>query len=199
MHDLEAFDGFTLRQDFLEKLAQLRDVPLIVAQFVDERADRLTRLNSEIAIEVAIGVFDAQVPVEYDEWLAQVVDNILSVIAGGGDGSLALLELIDLQQQQHHAVDRVVERHGGSQAQQVPMPVFVQDFVFLLAHGGDDFGTECFQIQRCFHVVRENEVVLDVADRPPHVGGHQMELLCPLRAETPDGQVSPKQQHGQPR
>ena len=85
----------------------------------------------------------------------------------------------------------------GSHAQGMPAAGFVQHLAFLL---GTVAMTSAHSPSRSSGVLASSardEVVPDVADRPPDVGGQQIELLLRLRAETPDGQVASEQQDGE--
>ena len=82
-------------------------------------------VDAEGAVEGAVGAFDAQVGVEHEQRFAHGLDDVLGVIARGGDGLLAALEIVDVHQHQHRAVHLVVERQVGAHAQGIPAAVFV--------------------------------------------------------------------------
>ena len=81
MLDQEFFDAGVLRQDLVQQLAQARDVPLAVAQIVEECADRFARRDAERAVEGAIGAFDMQLSIEHQQRLAHGVDHVLGQLA----------------------------------------------------------------------------------------------------------------------
>ena len=109
---------------------------------------------------------------------------------------LTALERVDVHHHNQRAIHLVVEGPVGTHAQRVPASAFVAHLEFLLAHAGDDFSAEAFQVERGFRGVTENEVVLYVPDRPSDVGDQQVELLFRMWAETADVQVGPKQHDG---
>ena len=120
--DLEVLDRRAARQQLFEQLAQPRDVPLAVAELVDEPAQHLARRDGEGAVERAVGAFDAQAVVEHQERLAHRVDGVLGDPVGHDSGRLGALEGVDVEQHQHRAVDPVVEREVGAHAQLVACP-----------------------------------------------------------------------------
>jgi hypothetical protein len=69
-------------QDLRQQLAQLGDVPLTVAQLVDEAALRLFFRGMEVTVEGSIGRADSQALVEDHEWLSQSRNDALGVVEG---------------------------------------------------------------------------------------------------------------------
>src|SRR5881397_1550805 len=70
------------------------------------------------------------------------------------------------------------------------MPVFVLHLALGLAHSVNDAGNESLQVGQL-------EIVPQGAERPPHVGGQQVERFFSLRGEAVDGQVAFEQHDGQ--
>ena len=202
--DLEILDGRAARQQLFEQLAQPRDVPLAVADLVDEPAQHVVRRDREGAVERAVGAFDAQVLVEHQQRLAHRVDGALGDFVGHDGGRLGALEGVDVEQHQHRAVDPVVEREVGAHAQRVPAAGAVANVALLLAHRSDHLGRQGLQVERLRSPLGRcrrrlsDEAVPHMAERPPDVGGEQVELLFGLRAEAPDRQVAPGQHDGEP-
>ena len=79
--------------DVFEQGAQVGDVPLAVAQFVDEPALGLTGRDVERLVEGAVGRADAQGGVEDEERLADRVHDVLCVV----------LEVVGQRSAVHHA------------------------------------------------------------------------------------------------
>jgi hypothetical protein len=76
--DLVAVHDKLLRQDFFQQHPQRGDVPLAVAQRVQQPALRILRVGAEGVVERAAGGDDAQVLIQDKEWLAHGVDDGLS-------------------------------------------------------------------------------------------------------------------------
>ncbi len=73
-----------------------RDVPLVVAHFVDELTDGLSRRAAEVTVEGAIGAFDAQLMIEHEQRLAHRLDRVLGELPRHGSGLLAAFERVDV-------------------------------------------------------------------------------------------------------
>ena len=89
--DLERLDGPVLRQDLREQLAQARDVPLAVAELVDQAPLGLRAIDLKRVVEGAVGGQHPQILAQDEERLADRVDDALaqdpsfvSVRQGGG-------------------------------------------------------------------------------------------------------------------
>src|SRR5258708_30650237 len=82
MIDLEAIELCVRGKDLFEQGSQGRDVPLPIAQFVDQAAFGLRFRNAEGPVERAAGARHAQVGIENDERLAHRLDDVLEVIQG---------------------------------------------------------------------------------------------------------------------
>src|SRR6185503_4477033 len=77
--ELEVVEDGARRNDVLEQRAQIRNVPLSVAQLVDEPVLGLFRGNVKGLIEGAIRRVNAQTAVENQQRLANRVDDILRI------------------------------------------------------------------------------------------------------------------------
>ena len=100
------------RQHLLEQPAQLGDVPLAVAQLVQQPAFGLLARDAEAAVERLARRPHAQLGVEHEQRLAHRRDDALGVLVGA-------LEQLDVDQHHDHAVDPVVERAVRAQPQRV--------------------------------------------------------------------------------
>ncbi len=80
--NLEVFNRMAVAQDLGEERAQSGDVPLPVAQVVDELALRLFFRDMEVPVESGVGRADPQASVENHERLSQGRNDILSVGKG---------------------------------------------------------------------------------------------------------------------
>ena len=113
---VEVVDGMAVRQDFLQQRPQARNVPLAVAQVVDEAAFRFLLLGVERLVEGPVRRLDAEALVEDDERLSQGRDDVLGV----GEGVLHVLLLPpafgDVSEHQHDPGDFafVVANRGGT-------------------------------------------------------------------------------------
>ena len=87
MLNLEVFNGMAVGQDLGQQRPQLGDVPLTVAQVVDEPALRLFFRGVEVPVEGGVGRANPQALVENHEWLSQGRDDVLSV----GQGEFQLM------------------------------------------------------------------------------------------------------------
>ena len=79
MFNREAFNGMAVAQDLGQQRPQLGDVPLAVAQLVDEPALRLGFRDLKVPVESGVGRADPQDLVEDHEGLAQGRNDVLSV------------------------------------------------------------------------------------------------------------------------
>ena len=78
--ELEVVEDGALGDDVLEQGPQVGDVPLAVAQLVDEAALGLRGRDVERLVEGAVGGPDAQRGVEDQQGLAHRVDDVLGVV-----------------------------------------------------------------------------------------------------------------------
>jgi hypothetical protein len=78
--ELEIVEDGARRDDVFEKSPQGGDVPLAVAQLVDEMAFSLNRRNMKGLIERAVGGLDPQRCVQDQQRLAYGVDDVLSIV-----------------------------------------------------------------------------------------------------------------------
>jgi hypothetical protein len=72
--------------DFFQKHPKLWNVPLSIPQFVQESALGVLGVTLECRIERPARRYDAQIPVEHKDWLADRVDNSLGKCARIRDG-----------------------------------------------------------------------------------------------------------------
>src|SRR5262249_52804333 len=99
-------------------------------------------------------------------------------------------EVVHVEQDEHDAVDAIVQRAIGPEAQDVPAPVLVPYLELLhryRVHDLPDHGGE----------VRHAETDLDVGDGPAHVGRDQIEHPLRHGGEPPDAQVRPQHDDGE--
>ena len=75
--DLVALDRFVLRDDALEQFPQGRNIPLSVAEIVDQAALGLGLLHLEQTIEGPIGGRHAKVLIQHHERAAHRVDQVV--------------------------------------------------------------------------------------------------------------------------
>ncbi len=87
--NLEVFNGMAVAQDLGQQRPQLGDVPLTVAQVVDEAALRLFFRGMKVPVEGGVGRANPQALVENHEWLSQGRNDVLGV----GEGVLHLMLL----------------------------------------------------------------------------------------------------------
>ncbi len=80
--NLEVFNGMAVAQDLGQQRPQLRDVPLTIAQFVEESALRLFLRGVEVPVEGGVGRADPQALVEDHERLSQGRNDVLRVGKG---------------------------------------------------------------------------------------------------------------------
>ena len=88
--DLEVFDGMAVAQDLSQQRPKLGNVPLAVAQVVDEAALRLFFRDMEVPVEGGVGRADPQALVEDHEWLSQGRNDVLGV----GKGVLQFMRML---------------------------------------------------------------------------------------------------------
>src|SRR5579871_4005764 len=80
--DFESFDGCAVRNYAFEKRAEGRNVPLAIAQIVNETADRLVRVGAKNLIERPVRRRNIQVPVEDEKGAGNGLDDIARVDFG---------------------------------------------------------------------------------------------------------------------
>ncbi len=91
--NLEVFNGMAVAQDLGQQRPQLGDVPLTVAQVVDEAALRLFFRGMEVPVEGGVGRPDPQALVEDHERLSQGRNDVLGV----GKGVLLWCSLVNVR------------------------------------------------------------------------------------------------------
>src|SRR5262249_46666681 len=99
------------------------------------------------------------------------------------DRLLGALQFVDIDQQQHGAVDDVLERAVGTHAHQVPPTVAV----LHLALADDDV------LDHLEHEILDvvaHDVELDIGQGPPDVAWNHVEELLRGRGESSDAQVA---------
>ena len=79
MHQLEVIEDRACRNDVLEKSTQRGDVPLAVAELVDQAVLGFGRRNPERVIKCAIARLHAQRRIENQQWLTNRVDDVLRI------------------------------------------------------------------------------------------------------------------------
>jgi hypothetical protein len=77
--DLIVQDGAALGDHVFEQTAQLRDVPLSIAKFVEVLPDRLIAADFECVVESPAGRLDTEVPVEDKQRVGDGVDDALGL------------------------------------------------------------------------------------------------------------------------
>jgi len=77
---LEVVDGMVIREDFIQQRSDEGDVPLSVAQVVDEAIVRFFVRDVERLEKRAVGRHDSQIVVEHDERFSQVGDDVQDII-----------------------------------------------------------------------------------------------------------------------
>ena len=80
MIELKVVEDGTLGDDVFKQGPQVGDVPLAVAQLINETAFGLHGRNVERLVKRAVGGLDAQRGIQNQQGLAHRVDNVLSVI-----------------------------------------------------------------------------------------------------------------------
>ena len=179
---LVALEPVVPRPHLLQEPAQLGDVPLTVAEIVEEAALRFFGRLLEEAIERLTRGHHAQPRVQHQERLPHRGHDALGIFAGTP-------QRVDVDQHDHRAVDLVLQGLVGPDAQRVPPPSLVLNFVFPDAGRVEHLGQQRLQ-------VGDAEVEPDVRDRPADVGGDQVEDLFRHRREAPDAQVLPDDDDG---
>ena len=142
VRDLEVIEDTTARQNVFQQFAEPRNVPLAIAQLVDQAARRVRRRDLERVVERLVGGVDAQVGIENQQRIAHGADDRFGIVARGGDRQFAALQVVDVDEHQHRAVDLVVERQVRAHAQGKPAAVLVLHLALARAHGVDDLGDE---------------------------------------------------------
>lgn len=189
MRDLEVVEGFFLRDDLFEQLAQFGNVPLAVAEAIDQPAFSPPGRNFESLVEGLVGRVHPHVVVEDDEWSGRGAKRGFGVIALCSGRQFGALERVDIHQHEHDAVDLFVERQVGSGAQDIPAPVLVAHLALMRRRGVDHFGEQALKAGHF-------EIVPDAAECPSHVGRQQIKNFPGQRCEATDGEVAPEQQDG---
>jgi hypothetical protein len=74
VHNFEVLKCFVLRENFFEQSTEPRDVPLPVAEVIDEAVQRPLRRHSESLVEGAASRSDSKIAVKDEQWLAYRID-----------------------------------------------------------------------------------------------------------------------------
>jgi hypothetical protein len=115
--DLEIIEGTVLGQDVFQQLAQPGNIPLVVANVVNQPPFGLHWLNFECSVKRLISRIDSQVGTQDDQRVEGRADDTFGIVPLTGEGLLVELEVIDLDQHQHRAFHFVVERQVGAHPQ----------------------------------------------------------------------------------
>ena len=185
-----------LRKDVLQELPQAGDVPLPLANLIEQSALGHGRRHLESLVEGGAGGHDAQFAVQHHQRLADRGDDVLGVIAGRlqfhlmlPQRFLQLLDRRDVGKRHHHPGDHVFHSSVGQDSHVVPATVTGLHLRFL-GH------------QRILHLpgVLDEVVVFEVrrkvAQRTPHVAGGQVDDPGGLRSEPTDAQVVVQEDRG---
>src|SRR6266568_2098521 len=170
--DRKVPDHRFLRQHFLQQATEARDVPLPVAQLIDKLAFRFFPAGQELFIEGLVGAGHAQVPLQRQKRVPHHLDHLLQ----------AALELVDVDQREDRAVNRVVLGAIRPDAQGVPMAGSVTHLALPRLKRFDHFQNHPVE-------VRHVEADLDVTEAAPDIGRDQVEELLRGGSKAPDGQV----------
>ena len=87
-------DGFVLRERFVEQPAQIRDVPLPVAEVVEQLPLGVAGRDAEQPIEGRVRALHAQPPVEHEQRMAHRVDDRLGEVARLAERFVRVVELL---------------------------------------------------------------------------------------------------------
>ena len=82
MGQFKIVEGLFLGQNILEQQAQFGDIPLFVAEVINQHPLRFEFVYPECFVEGTIGCSYAQVFVEHQQRLANVSDNSFGIVAG---------------------------------------------------------------------------------------------------------------------
>jgi hypothetical protein len=91
--DLVALDRHAPRDDLLEQVAQVGDVPLAVAELVEVAAEGVVAADPEGLVERAAGADDAQVAVEHEQGVADGVDDALRLDVAGAQEAVEVFQV----------------------------------------------------------------------------------------------------------
>src|SRR6185436_11787192 len=155
-------------EDLLEQLAQRRNVPLAIAEFVDEAALRFGGSGAEGLVKGGVGRVNTQIGVEDKDWIPGGADERLGVLAGLGNLLGIAFERIDIEEDKDRAVDFVLEIEVWPDPQGIPVALFVPHLA-LAFDGLVDHG--CHII---FEVV-ELQIMTNAPDGPANVAGEKIE------------------------
>jgi hypothetical protein len=125
--DLEVVKETVAGQDLFQQFAQTGNVPLAIAQFINQPALRFRRRNVERAVERSVRCVHAQIGVQNHQRVARGADDGLGIIAGFSDRRLALFELVNVQQHEQRAVNPIIQRLVRLHAHHIPAPLRVLD------------------------------------------------------------------------
>ena len=126
MFNIVVLEGMVLGQDFLQQRPQAGDVPLAVAQLVDEAAFGLLLGDAEFPVETGVRGPYTQALVEDEERLSQRRDDVVGVGQSGLHLLLGVPALADVPEHQHHTGDfaPLVADRGGAVVNRSVRPVF---------------------------------------------------------------------------
>lgn len=179
---LEALHSVVQELDLLEETSQLGDVPLTRSELVEVAVFRSFGPLPESLIERPARRLHAQVLIQHQERFAHSRDDAFGVLTGAP-------QCVDIDEQDHRAVDAVFQSLVRPDTQRIPAPLAVLDLAFPGARRVDHIGQQRLQLGKA-------EVELDVAERPADVGGDEVEELSRPRCEAPDAEVLPQHDDG---
>src|ERR1700731_3338487 len=87
MLDFKGLDGFSARNDRLERSAELGNVPLSVADLIELAPDCMLRRDCECVAEGAVRKADGQIGLEHEDAFADRLHEIQWVDVEHGSGS----------------------------------------------------------------------------------------------------------------
>ena len=171
--DFDARERPPVAQDLAQRLGQRRRVLPAVAQLVHEPVYGCVRSQAEGLVEGAVGRLHPQLGVQHQQGFPDRVHDGLGIESG-------LLERLcsDVRESDHDAIDPVVVRAIGQNLPDVPPAVSTLD---LLADRGLAGKHELGIVQE----VGVDAALGEVADRPAHVRGDQVEEPGRDRREPP--------------
>ena len=128
---LEVLEMAVPGQDHFQQGPQAGDVPLAVAQLVDQPALRVRGGDLEALVEGPVGRPHPQVAVQHEQRFPHRLDDADGVVAGMLDFLLAPFEGINVDQHQDHAADLVVQGLVRPDVELVPGAGLVGDLALL--------------------------------------------------------------------
>ena len=115
----KVLDDRVVRQDVLQELAQGGDVPVAVAQVIEQAALSLGGRDLEHRVERAVRGLHAQAGIEDQQRLADRVDEALGIGLGRAGGLFGVRQGGHVDKRQDHPVNDVRHRPVGQEAHQV--------------------------------------------------------------------------------